>query len=129
MEGGSIALKAIQERGHLASVCPAGHADIHLGNFVFLGTSETVQERQPQAFNDLYIGVLDHESLFGCQMIADLFAQIVFHVNMGNQLQKDKRLPPFATATYQPITTMINEEYHERLWGSWSPVPKVFPGS
>ncbi|KAJ9085273.1 hypothetical protein DSO57_1015662 [Entomophthora muscae] len=44
-------------------------------------------------------------------MVADLFAQIVFHVNMGNQSHKDKSLPPWATATYQPIQPMTDEEY------------------
>ncbi|KAJ9053375.1 hypothetical protein DSO57_1024764 [Entomophthora muscae] len=38
-----------------------------------------------------------------------LVAQIVFHVNMGNQTQKDKQLPPHATATYQPIQPMTDK--------------------
>ncbi|KAJ9061541.1 hypothetical protein DSO57_1019588 [Entomophthora muscae] len=59
----------------------------------------------------LKLGVLDQNSLFSHQMMADLFAQMVFHVNMGNQSHKDKRLPPRATDTYQPIKAMTDEEY------------------
>ena len=114
MEGSSTALEAIQQRGHQASVYPAGHADVHLADVVFFNIGDTLRERRPQAFNDLYLGVLDHNSLFGRQMVADLFAQMVFHVNMGNQLRKDKRLPPRATATYQPIQPMTDEEYNKR---------------
>ncbi|KAJ9080358.1 hypothetical protein DSO57_1025878 [Entomophthora muscae] len=36
------------------------------------------------------------------------------HVNMGNQSRKDKRLPSHATATYQPIQPMTDEEYNEQ---------------
>ncbi|KAJ9082882.1 hypothetical protein DSO57_1000185 [Entomophthora muscae] len=46
-------------------------------------------------------------------MVADLLAQIVFHMNMGNQSCKDKRFPPRATAIYQPIKAMTNEEYNQ----------------
>ncbi|KAJ9079248.1 hypothetical protein DSO57_1037377 [Entomophthora muscae] len=92
MEGSSTALEAIQGRGHQASVYPASHADVHLADVVFFNMGSTLQERRPQAFNNLYLGVLDHNSLFSYQMVADLFAQIVFHVNMGNQSRKDKRL-------------------------------------
>ncbi|KAJ9057399.1 hypothetical protein DSO57_1023057 [Entomophthora muscae] len=88
MEGSSTALEAIQQRQHQDSVYPAGHADIHLGYVVFFNIRDTLQECLPKAFNDLYLGVLDHNSLFGHQMVADLFAQIVFNVNMGNQSQK-----------------------------------------
>ncbi|KAJ9080206.1 hypothetical protein DSO57_1027481 [Entomophthora muscae] len=38
---------------------------------------------------------------------------MAFHVNMGNQSQKDKCLPSRATATYQPIKLMNDEEYHQ----------------
>ncbi|KAJ9076021.1 hypothetical protein DSO57_1030159 [Entomophthora muscae] len=91
----------------------ASHSDIHLGDGIF-NIGDTVQERHPQAFNNLYLGVLDHNSLFSHQMVADLFAQMVFHVNMGNQSRKDKRLPPCATATYQPIKPMTDKEYDKR---------------
>ncbi|KAJ9057839.1 hypothetical protein DSO57_1018880 [Entomophthora muscae] len=93
-----------QTCGSSHSVYPASHADIYLADVVFFNIGSTLQERRPQAFNNLYLGVLDHNSLFGCQMVADLFAQIVFHMNMGNQSRKDKRLPPQATTTYQPMT-------------------------
>ncbi|KAJ9065471.1 hypothetical protein DSO57_1019379 [Entomophthora muscae] len=79
MEGSSTALKAIQQHRHQALVYPASHADIHLGDVIFFNIRDTVQERHPQAFNDLYLGVLDNNSLFGHQMVADLFAQMVFH--------------------------------------------------
>ncbi|KAJ9087163.1 hypothetical protein DSO57_1035971 [Entomophthora muscae] len=110
MEGSSTALEAIQECRHQASVYPAGHANIHLADVVFFNIRDTHQECCPQAFNNLYLGVLDHNFLFGHQMVADLFAQMVFHVNMGNQSRKDKRLPPCATATYQSIQPMTDEE-------------------
>ena len=84
MEGSSTAREAIQQRGHQASVYLAGHADIHLADVVFFNMGSTLWERRPQAFNNLYLGVLDHNSLFGRQMMADLFAQMVFHVNMSN---------------------------------------------
>ncbi|KAJ9074971.1 hypothetical protein DSO57_1000914 [Entomophthora muscae] len=84
MEGSSTALKAIQGRGQQASVYPASHTDIHLAGYVFFNVGDTVWESHSRAFNNLYLGVLDHNSLFGYQMVADLFAQIVFHVNMGN---------------------------------------------
>ncbi|KAJ9076201.1 hypothetical protein DSO57_1028511 [Entomophthora muscae] len=113
MEGSSTALEAIQGRGHQASVYPAGHADVYLADVIFFNIGDTLQERRPQAFNDLYLGVLDHNFLFSRQMVADLFAQMVFHVNMGNQSRKDKHLPPRATATYQPIQPMTDEEYNE----------------
>ncbi|KAJ9082609.1 hypothetical protein DSO57_1002984 [Entomophthora muscae] len=35
-------------------------------------------------------------------------------MNMGNQSQKDKHLPPCATATYQPIKAMNNDKYNKR---------------
>ncbi|KAJ9049300.1 hypothetical protein DSO57_1025991 [Entomophthora muscae] len=38
---------------------------------------------------------------------------MVIHVNMGNQSHKNKRLPPHATATYQLIQPMTDEEYNE----------------
>ncbi|KAJ9055594.1 hypothetical protein DSO57_1002070 [Entomophthora muscae] len=44
-------------------------------------------------------------------MVANLFAQMIFHVSMGNQSSKDKRLSPCATATYQPIKAMTDKEY------------------
>ncbi|KAJ9049905.1 hypothetical protein DSO57_1019665 [Entomophthora muscae] len=113
MEGSSIALEAIQGRRHQASAYSASHTDIHLADAVFFNIGDTVQEHRPQAFNNLYLGVLDHGSLFDCQMVANLFAQIVFHVNMDNQSQKDKCLPPCATATYQPIQPMTYKEYNE----------------
>ncbi|KAJ9080832.1 hypothetical protein DSO57_1020815 [Entomophthora muscae] len=113
MEGSSTALKAIQKRRHQTSVYPAGHADIHLGDVVLFNIGDTVREHRPQAFNDLYLGVFNHESLFDQQMVADLFTQIVFHVKMGNQSCKDKHLPPCATVTYQPIKAMTNEEYNK----------------
>ncbi|KAJ9066270.1 hypothetical protein DSO57_1011143 [Entomophthora muscae] len=90
------------------------HANIHLADVAFFSIGDTVRECHPQAFNDLYLRVLDHNSLFGHQMMGDLFAQIVFHVNMGNQSRKDKRLPPCATATYQPIKKMTDKEYNKR---------------
>ncbi|KAJ9055436.1 hypothetical protein DSO57_1003933 [Entomophthora muscae] len=68
MEGSSTALKVIQGCGHQASVYPAGHADVHLADVVFFNMGSTLQERHPQAFNNLYLGVLDHNFLFGCQM-------------------------------------------------------------
>ncbi|KAJ9050304.1 hypothetical protein DSO57_1015695 [Entomophthora muscae] len=71
MKGSSTALEVIQQHRHLASVYPASHADIHLGDVVFFNMGETLQERHPQAFNNLYLGVLDHNSLFGHQMVAD----------------------------------------------------------
>ncbi|KAJ9089499.1 hypothetical protein DSO57_1012417 [Entomophthora muscae] len=39
---------------------------------------------------------------------------MVFHVNMGNQSHQDKHLPPRATATYQPIKAMTDEEYNQK---------------
>ncbi|KAJ9068154.1 hypothetical protein DSO57_1031549 [Entomophthora muscae] len=99
MEGSSTALEAIQGRGHQASVYPAGHANDHLADVVFFNIRDTLRESCPQVFNNLYLGVLDHNFLFGHQMVADLFAQMVFYVNMGNQSRKDKRLLPCATAT------------------------------
>ncbi|KAJ9052458.1 hypothetical protein DSO57_1033926 [Entomophthora muscae] len=111
MEGSSTALKAIQGCGHQASVYPASHAYIHLGDVVFFNIGFTVQEHHPQAFNGIYLGVLNHNSLFGHQIVADLFAQMVFHVNMSNQSRKDKRLLPRATATYQSIKPMTDKEY------------------
>ncbi|KAJ9051418.1 hypothetical protein DSO57_1004828 [Entomophthora muscae] len=51
-----------------------------------------------------YLGVLDHNSLYCHQMVADLFAQIVFH---------DKRLSPCATVTYQSIQPMMDKEYNK----------------
>ncbi|KAJ9060261.1 hypothetical protein DSO57_1032740 [Entomophthora muscae] len=114
MKGSSTALEAIQQCGHQVSVYPAGHANVHLEDFVFFNIGDTLWECHPQAFNNLYLGVLDHNFLFGHQIVADLFAQMVFHVNMGNQSHKDKRLPPRATATYQPIQPMTDEEYNER---------------
>ncbi|KAJ9066814.1 hypothetical protein DSO57_1005777 [Entomophthora muscae] len=113
IEGSSTALKAIQGRRHQASVYPAGHTDVHLADVVFFNMGSTLQERHLQAFNDLYLGVLDHNFFFGCQMMADLFVQMVFHVNIGNQSRKNKHLPPWATATYQPIQPMTNEEYNK----------------
>ncbi|KAJ9089125.1 hypothetical protein DSO57_1016047 [Entomophthora muscae] len=94
MEESSTALKAIQECGHQASVYPDGHANIHLADVVFFNIGITLQECRPQAFINLYLGVLDHYFLFGHQMTADLFAQMVFHMNMGNQSCKDNCLPP-----------------------------------
>ncbi|KAJ9058301.1 hypothetical protein DSO57_1013786 [Entomophthora muscae] len=85
MEGSSTALEVIQGCGHQASVYPAGHADVHLADVIFFNMGSTLRERRPQAFNKLYLGVLDHIFLFGCQMVADLFVKMVFHVNMGNQ--------------------------------------------
>ncbi|KAJ9056270.1 hypothetical protein DSO57_1034996 [Entomophthora muscae] len=99
MEGSSTTLKAIEQRGHQASVYPAGHADIHMADVVFFNIGDKLWENLPQAFNNLYLGVLDHNSLFGHQMVADLFAQMVFHMNMGNQSRKDKLLSSYATAT------------------------------
>ncbi|KAJ9067341.1 hypothetical protein DSO57_1000253 [Entomophthora muscae] len=113
MEDSSTTLEAIQGRRHQASVYPASHADIHLADVIFFNMGSTLQERCPQAFNNLYLGVLDHNFIFGRQMVADLFVQMVFYVNMGNQSRKDKRLPPRATATYQPIQPMTNEEYNK----------------
>ncbi|KAJ9076930.1 hypothetical protein DSO57_1021653 [Entomophthora muscae] len=114
MKGSSTTLKAIQQCGHQALVYPTGHADIYLDDVVFFKIRSTLQECRPQAFNNLYLGVLDHNSLFGLKIVADLFAQIVFYVNMGNQSHKDKHLPPCATATYQPIQPMMDEEYNKR---------------
>ncbi|KAJ9052851.1 hypothetical protein DSO57_1030002 [Entomophthora muscae] len=85
-----------------------------MGDVVFFDNGDTLRERYPQAFNNLYLGVLNHKSLFGQQIVADLFSQIVFHMNMGNQSSKDKRLPLCATATYQPIKALTNEEYSEQ---------------
>ncbi|KAJ9083522.1 hypothetical protein DSO57_1033964 [Entomophthora muscae] len=108
IKGSSTVLKAIQGHMHQAPVYPTGHADIHLADVVFFNIVDTVQQRLPQAFKDLYIGILNHDSLFGQKMMADLFAQIVFHVIMDNQLQKDKRLPPCVKAFYQPIQSMTD---------------------
>ncbi|KAJ9082089.1 hypothetical protein DSO57_1007684 [Entomophthora muscae] len=94
MEGSSTALEAIQEHRHQASVYPSGHTNIQLADVVFFKIGDTLWERRPQAFSNLYLGVLDHNSLFGHQIVADLFAQMVFHINMDNQSCKDKRLPP-----------------------------------
>ncbi|KAJ9055966.1 hypothetical protein DSO57_1037904 [Entomophthora muscae] len=114
MVGSSIVLEAIQERGHQASMYPTGHTDIHLADVVFFNIGDKVWERRPQAFNDIYLEVLNYKSLFGCQIMADLFAQIVFHVNMGNQSRKDKHLPPCTTAAYQPIQPTTDKEYNEQ---------------
>ncbi|KAJ9066231.1 hypothetical protein DSO57_1011560 [Entomophthora muscae] len=73
IKGSSTALKAIQGRGHQASVYPTGHADVHLADVVFFNIGDTLREHHPQAFNNLYLGVLDHNFLFGHQMVADLF--------------------------------------------------------
>ncbi|KAJ9085953.1 hypothetical protein DSO57_1009004 [Entomophthora muscae] len=127
MEGSSTALEAIQGRRHQASVYPTGHADVHLADVVFFKIGDTLWERHPQAFTDLYLGVLDHNFLFGHQMVADLFVQMGFHVNMGNQSHKDKRLPPRATATYQPIQPMTDEEYNERYIALRDPVLGGWP--
>ncbi|KAJ9056122.1 hypothetical protein DSO57_1036337 [Entomophthora muscae] len=70
MKGSSTALEAIQERGHQASVYPAGHTEIHLADVVFFNIRDTQWERLSQAFNNLYLGVLDHNFLFGRQMVA-----------------------------------------------------------
>ncbi|KAJ9050935.1 hypothetical protein DSO57_1009542 [Entomophthora muscae] len=110
MEGSSTALKAIQGRGHQASVYPAGHADIHLANVVFFNIRDTVRQCCLQAFNDLYLGVLDHKSLLGCQMVADLFAQMVFHVNMYNQSCKDRRLPPRVRNAFPDSILLVNKK-------------------
>ncbi|KAJ9051820.1 hypothetical protein DSO57_1001067 [Entomophthora muscae] len=82
---GFLKLDAIHQREHQASMYPAGHANIHLANVVFFNIGDTLWERLPQAFNVLYLWVLDHNSLFGHQLVVDLFAQMVFHVNMTNQ--------------------------------------------
>ncbi|KAJ9090197.1 hypothetical protein DSO57_1004775 [Entomophthora muscae] len=119
MEVSSTALEVIQGRRNQASVYPTSHADIHLADVVFFNIGDTVQQRCLQAFNDLYIGVFDHESLFGCQMVTDLFVQMVFHMNMDNQSCKDKHIPPCATAIYQPTTAMANEEYHVWYCENW----------
>ncbi|KAJ9078919.1 hypothetical protein DSO57_1001670 [Entomophthora muscae] len=65
-------------------------------------------------------------------MVADLFAQIIFHVNMGNQSHKDKHLPPCATATYQPIQPMMDEEYNKHYMAAITrnpptPTPSTTP--
>ncbi|KAJ9085630.1 hypothetical protein DSO57_1012003 [Entomophthora muscae] len=127
MEGSSTALEAIQGRRHQASVYPAGHADIYLADVVFFNMGSTLWECRPQAFNDLYLGVLDHNFLFGCQIVADLFVQMVAHVNTGNQSQKDKRLPPCVTSTYQPIQPMTDKEYEEHYMAAITQNPPPPP--
>ncbi|KAJ9059617.1 hypothetical protein DSO57_1000576 [Entomophthora muscae] len=112
MKDSSTALESIQGHRHQASFYPTGHADIHLADIVFFNIRDTVQEHRPQTFKNLYLGVLYHDSLFGWQMVADLFVQMVSHGNMGNQSQKNKHLPPCAIATYQPIKPMTDEKYH-----------------
>ncbi|KAJ9083950.1 hypothetical protein DSO57_1029221 [Entomophthora muscae] len=113
MEGSSTTIKTIQGRGHQASVYPANHADIHLADDVFFNIRDTVQERCPHTFNDLYLGVLDYDPLFGQQMMADLFFQMIFNVNKDSQLCKDKCISPQATAFYQPIKPMTYKEYNK----------------
>ncbi|KAJ9049358.1 hypothetical protein DSO57_1025377 [Entomophthora muscae] len=65
IEGSPNALKSIQGHGKQASVYPASHADIQLTDVVFFNIRDTVQEHHPRAFNNLYLEVLDHDSLFG----------------------------------------------------------------
>ncbi|KAJ9081333.1 hypothetical protein DSO57_1015805 [Entomophthora muscae] len=55
MKGSSTALEAIQQRRNQASVYPSSHEDIHTGDVVFYNIGDTVQERCPQAFSDLYL--------------------------------------------------------------------------
>ncbi|KAJ9074423.1 hypothetical protein DSO57_1006682 [Entomophthora muscae] len=110
MEGSSTALEVIQGCGHQASFYPAGHINIHLGDAVFFNMEDTLQEHRPQVFNDLYLGVLNHKSLFGCQMMADLFAQMVLNVNMGNQLQNNKCHPCATAVTVSSIMPGIIQQ-------------------
>ncbi|KAJ9083472.1 hypothetical protein DSO57_1034415 [Entomophthora muscae] len=113
IEDSFTAIKIIKVHMHQSSVYPAVYADIHLADVVFFNIEDTFWQLRLQKFNDLYLGGLDHDSLFGQQMVADLFAQKVFHVYMGNQSQKNKHLSPHAIAVYQPIKPMSYEKYNK----------------
>lgn len=64
MKGSSTAIKTIQGRGHQALIFLASHADIYMADVVLFNIVYTVQEHHPQAFNDLYLGVHNNDSLF-----------------------------------------------------------------
>ncbi|KAJ9049378.1 hypothetical protein DSO57_1025200 [Entomophthora muscae] len=109
MEGSSTALKAIQERGHrpmctqlvtMISIClmlcslileiHSRSAALRLSTTSILGSLTTI-----------------------LSLVTNWWLTCLpkwFHANMGNQSQKDKRLPPHATAIYQPIQPMTDEE-------------------
>ncbi|KAJ9055168.1 hypothetical protein DSO57_1007080 [Entomophthora muscae] len=128
MEGSSTALKAIQGLGHQSSVYPDGHNDIHLADVVLFNIRDTFQERRPQAFNDLYLSVLNHKSLFSYQMMAYLFAQMIFHVNMAvrNVLSDptDNNLPLGTSAEMTPYLGLIGSP---KMVGSVSSYCSILP--